>query len=62
VNPSSLPPEAECDRLRPDPRRAARALAQHFILMARAEALADMGERNAAIRSVLTSTRAQQVD
>jgi hypothetical protein len=47
----SPPAEPEPD-VRPRTRAAARCLAKHFILMARAEALDDLGERGAGIRLV----------
>jgi hypothetical protein len=59
---SSSAPGAESDRLRTDPRRAARALDEHFVLLARAEALADMGERNASVGLVQTGVQAQQTE
>jgi len=45
--PPTRDPEVETDRIRPDPSRTARAIAEHVILMARAETLDDMDDRNA---------------
>ena len=45
---SPVPP----DQVRPNTRATALALAQHFLLMARAEALDDLGERDAGISLV----------
>jgi hypothetical protein len=60
ISPSSAVPETDSDRLRPNPERAARALAEHVVLMARAEALAQMDERNACVGLVQAWLRVQQ--
>ena len=45
---------------RPDVKAAARSLAEHFVVMARARALDHLGERNAGIRLVEDWMRAEQ--
>jgi len=56
---SSSGPNSESDRLRPNPQRTARAIAEHIVLMARAEALADMGDRSASVGLIRGWLRAQ---
>ena len=58
---SASPPPAEPGESdRPDVRAAACCHAEHFVLMARAEALDDLGEREEGIRLVQEWMRSQK--
>jgi hypothetical protein len=55
--PPAVAPDPAAEK-RPDTRAAARSLAEHYVLMARSEALDALGERNAGIRLVENWMRA----
>jgi hypothetical protein len=57
--PPAVSPDLAAEK-RPDTRAAARSLAEHHVLMARAEALEALGERDAGIRLVEEWIRSQE--
>jgi hypothetical protein len=54
-----VPPDPAAEK-RPDTKAAARSLAEHYVLIAKAEALEALGERDAGIRLVQNWLRSQE--